>query len=611
MARFNDVFLDSQFENGGDGTAYEYELIYYPTTTDANGFKLPQPDLVVGTDLTNLGDDKENYRWNFLLENNEDVDDYSRVIALAKHFDKSGAAFENGLASIIDIDQWLRATAYACASGAGDSFFANANHNGIFYARPDGRMLFFPHDMDFSFSATRGIFQNSELAKLVANGARRRAYLGHLHEICTTVFNQSYMSAWAGHYGSLLPGEDFPAHLNYINSRSNYILGAINSDTPAVAFSITTNGGANFTTGNSPVTLAGQGWVNIRGIRLAGSSVPLASTWTSVNTWEVAVPLTFGPNAIVLEAIDSTGAVVGTDSITVTNTGGVEPPSPATLVVSEIYYNPPGSEETTEYVELMNTSSLTLDLSNVSFTAGVTFTFPGGNLLGPGGRILVVKDLAAFEAAFGTGLPVAGTFPNNLSNSGEPLELRRADGGILHSFTYSDQPPWPVEADGDGHSLVLANPYSGPDHADPLSWRASLVADGGSPGVSDSQSYADWKAANGSHGDDEDLDGDGFSTREEYFLGGNPQIAEQTLRPTFEIEAGGSFLMSITRRVSAENASVAVQISSDLAGWSVDPFAEFLGSERQPGSLALDRLTFRLTPPAGAPGFFARFAFGP
>jgi hypothetical protein len=611
LARFGDVFLDSQFENGSAGTAYEYELIYYPTTTDAGGYKLPQPDGVFGTDITNLGDDKERYRWNFLLENNEDVDDYSRVLALSKHFDKTGAAFETGLDGIIDIDQWLRATAYACASGAGDSFFDNSNHNGIFYARPDGRMLFFPHDMDYSFSATRSIFENSELGKLIANGARRRAYLGHLHHLCTTVFKQSYMDDWTAHYGSLLPGEDFPGHLSYINSRSNYILGAITSDTPSVPFTITTNGGANFTTTTSPVTLAGQGWVNIRDIRLVGSSLPLASSWTSVNTWQVAVPLAYGLNVIALEAVDFSGAVVGSDTITVTNLGNTVQPVPATLVVSEIYYNPPGNIETTEYVELMNTSTATLDLSNVNFTAGLAFSFPGGTLLAAGARILVVKDEAGFVAAFGSGRPLAGVYPNNLSNSGEPLELRRADGGILHSFIFRDLPPWPVEADGAGYSLVLANPAANPDHADPLSWRASLVAEGGTPGLSDSQSYADWKTANGNHPDDADLDGDGFSTREEYYLGGNPQVAEQTLKPAFALEPGGSFLMSVTRRVTAENAVVVPEISTNLTGWSPAAGAEFLGNERQAGSPALDRLTFRLTPPPGAPKFFARFAFGP
>ncbi|WP_367871438.1 lamin tail domain-containing protein [Luteolibacter sp. Populi] len=243
MARYGDVFLDSQFANGGDGTSYEYELIYYPLTTDANGYKLPEPDNVVGTDIRDLGDNKENYRHNFLIENNEDKDDYSRIVAMGKQFQKSGAAFEAGLTDIIDIDQWLRALACSCASGAGDSFFANANHNGIFYAGIDGRVLYFPHDMDFSFSATRDIYENSELQKIIANPLRERIYLGHLHDICTRVFNQDYMQPWTTHYGSLLPGEDFGGHLNYITTRSNYILGQVNSKLAEVPFVISTNGG--------------------------------------------------------------------------------------------------------------------------------------------------------------------------------------------------------------------------------------------------------------------------------------------------------------------------------------------------------------------------------
>ncbi len=123
MARFGSEFLDSQFEHGADGTVYEYELIYYPTTTDANGYKLPQPDNVVGVGVTSLGADKENYRWSYLTKSNEEKDDYSRVIAMTAQFDKSGAAFDATVNEVLDVDQWLRALAYSCASGAVDSFF--------------------------------------------------------------------------------------------------------------------------------------------------------------------------------------------------------------------------------------------------------------------------------------------------------------------------------------------------------------------------------------------------------------------------------------------------------------------------------------------------------
>ena len=57
MARYSDIFLDSQYENGGDGKLYEYELVYYPTTANAEGFKRPQPDGTSGSSIRNLGED--------------------------------------------------------------------------------------------------------------------------------------------------------------------------------------------------------------------------------------------------------------------------------------------------------------------------------------------------------------------------------------------------------------------------------------------------------------------------------------------------------------------------------------------------------------------------
>ncbi len=611
MARFGNTFLDSQFENGSEGTVYEYELIYYPTTTDGSGYKLPQPDNVVGTDLVDLGNDKESYRWNFLTKNNEDADEYSRVMEMSKRFGLSGAAFEDGLEDVIDVDQWLRALAHSCASGAGDSFFSNSNHNGQFYARPsDGRVLYFPHDMDFAFNATMSIFQNSELQKIIAQPARRRAYLGHLHHVCTTIFNQADMAPWAGHYGGLLPGQNFAAHLSYINTRSNYILGAINADIAPVTFSITTNGGLNFSTTESPVTLAGNGWVDVREIRLAGSTTPLAVQWISATQWQVDVPLSAGANAIVLQAWNLDGEMVGSDSITVTNSGAVQAPGAGTLVVSELYFNPPGQVELTEFVELMNvTSGTTLDLTGVSFTAGITFSFPADTRLLPGERIVVAKDVGAFGAAYGGGLNVVGGFPDNLSNSGELVTLSRADGGVILSFSYSDLPPWPVAADGDGYSLTLINPFSFPDHSDPRSWRAS-VGVGGSPDGDDSIDYAGWKAANGGHADDEDLDGDGLTTRVEYFLGGDPNTAEPGLVPGTVLQADGSVVISIDR-VAGSVGLAGPEASTDLEMWSVPSGTEFLSASRLPGSPARDRLVFRIPAPVPAGRLFVRFAFGP
>ena len=205
LARYSGILLDSQFEDGDEGTVFEYELIYYPRNADGNGYKIPQPDGVQGTGIRNLGDDKENYRWNFLIKNNREHDDYAAFIAYCKHFDLSGAAFHADVENFVDVDNWLRGMAFGVLSGSGDNYAANSAHNGQFYVRPDGRVIFLPHDMDFSFSTTRSITSNSELATIVNDPPRLRQYLGHLHDIITTTYNNTYMSGWSKHFATLDP----------------------------------------------------------------------------------------------------------------------------------------------------------------------------------------------------------------------------------------------------------------------------------------------------------------------------------------------------------------------------------------------------------------------
>ncbi len=610
LARYGNDFLDSQFENGSDGTVHKYELVYYPTTADANGYKLPVPDSVVGTPIRDLGDDKERYRWVYLTESNEQADNYSGVMEMARHFSLSGAAFQQGIADIIDVDQWLGALAAACASGAGDSFFANSQHNGQFYQRPaDGRMLYFPHDHDFSYDATRPIFQNNELQKLIDNPAYRRAYLGHLHYLCTTIFSQSGMAPWSSHFGALLPEQNFPGHLSYINTRSNFILNSINSDVARVEFRLTTNGGADFGSSDSPVILEGTGWVDVREIRLGGSSVPLDVEWTSANTWRVGVPVIAGANLIILEARNAGGELVGSDSVTITSSVTHTLPTSETLVVSELLYHPAGTE-LTEFVELLNRSpTATLDLSGVSFTDGITFTFPVGTFLNPGARILIVKDPAAFSAAYGEGLDTYGGYPDNLSNSGETVTLSRADGGVIQSFAYGDAPPWPTGADGDGWSLTLIDPFSNPDPADPRNWRAGGTM-GGSPGTGDTVAYDDWKTANGGHADDEDRDGDGFNTLAEYFLGGDPRVPDRHLAPVHQVGSDGTLVVSVDISASAQG-RVMPESSTDLESWQSPAGVTLIANTRLAGSPERDRLTYVLSPPAGGGRRFIRFAFHP
>ncbi|MBN2064594.1 MAG: lamin tail domain-containing protein, partial [Sedimentisphaerales bacterium] len=167
LARLNDEFLNSQFENGSDGYLYEYELVYYPLTTDngtAEGYKLPLPDIPVGVGVYDLGADKESYRNLYLAKNNRSQDAYESLMYFCSRFGISSPDFYDELESLIDVDIWLESFAIATACGAGDNYGGdNSSHNAMFYVRPeDGRVLYFPHDLDHAYDQYRSVVPNSD-----------------------------------------------------------------------------------------------------------------------------------------------------------------------------------------------------------------------------------------------------------------------------------------------------------------------------------------------------------------------------------------------------------------------------------------------------------------
>jgi len=154
-------------------------------------------------------------------------------------------------------------------------------------------------------------------------------------------------------------------------------------------------------------------------------------------------------------------------------------PVAESLRISEIMYHP--LDPNAEYVELTNVGSVPINLNRVRFTDGIDFTFSDVELT-PGGHVLVVKELAAFEANHGAGLPIAGQYAGSLSNAGERIELCDAAGTVIQAVRYRDD--WYGITDGAGFSLT-ARSLGGTDawnHHD--AWRPSATA-GGSPGFDD------------------------------------------------------------------------------------------------------------------------------
>ncbi|MFV2067942.1 MAG: lamin tail domain-containing protein, partial [Pirellulales bacterium] len=483
MARYNDVFLDSQFENGSQGTAFEYELIYYPLRTvdgDVEGLKVPNSDSVVGAPVANLGDDKEAYRWHWIIKNNRLEDDYSGLIEVVTAIGQpAGEAFHRDTQRLLDVDQWLRAFAVQIVFGIGDNYATAGGpwHNMQLYIPPDGgKALFFPWDMDFTFSQnplSDIVGPNGDLRKMLTDPNNEHAYFGHVLDILDTTFNIDYMGPWMEHYSSLLPREDLTSFTRYITDRSAF---AREQLPPQIPFELATDGPIDVGADRS-VTLNGTGWIDVREIRLAGSDQPLTVNWSSVSDWELTLPVDNRVGEIVLEATNRQGQLVGTDTVVVRSTAV---PERHPLVISEMDYHPsdPTAEELAtdpaldakdfEFIELVNRGDEPLDLTGYQFTSGIEFTF-SSDQLAPGEIAVLVRDRDAFALRYGAEVPVVGEFASGkLSNRGETVELVDGLGTVVDRVSYADQAPWPVLADGRGEALVRTTDRS--DGELPSSW---------------------------------------------------------------------------------------------------------------------------------------------
>lgn len=162
--------------------------------------------------------------------------------------------------------------------------------------------------------------------------------------------------------------------------------------------------------------------------------------------------------------------------------------SSPTLAISEIMYNPADTEDL-EFLEILNYGTESASLAGVKLTEFISpevYTFDSNLSLAPGERIVVARDPIAFRSVYGTAINLAPTGfifdGKNLSNSGERIVLLGPSNETIVDFIYTDDPPWPTAADGDGPSLEIIDVHGDP--GDGANWRASYYS-GGTPGFDD------------------------------------------------------------------------------------------------------------------------------
>lgn len=141
------------------------------------------------------------------------------------------------------------------------------------------------------------------------------------------------------------------------------------------------------------------------------------------------------------------------------------------LVINRINYHPMtedgDGEKDLEFIEITNAGSSTVDLTGIYIGGtGLVYQFPANSLLEAGNSVFLANETDAFKEAYQF-LPF-DEFSRSLNNGGQTISLLNGFGMLIDEVTYSDEAPWPIEADGEGYFLVLTDLDT--DNNDAANW---------------------------------------------------------------------------------------------------------------------------------------------
>jgi len=476
-------FFPSDVEGDLYKVQYDFE-----TTDDTVGHSTTPASLRIFT-TTGGGKKLERYRQTFTKRAVDGSPyDYTHLLDLVDLMNTlaTGDDYIAQVFPAVDLKEWMEVFALERLWNNSD-LYGNQKQSGnpggqnCYIYKPDGdAWKFLMWDVDFCFSSlpTDYLFNFTDppLSNLCAQPLVLRMYWQALEDAATGPWAPAKVfpgidDRYQSYLASGIAAGPPTAMKNFISARRDYVLWLIAQ--VRADFAVTSPGGNSFTSSSTLVTLAGTAPISARVITINGIEYPLS--WSSITQWSVQLPLTAPTNNFVLQPLDAQGNPLpnATRHVTVLFNGPISRPEDS-LVINEIMYRPAVSNAS--YVEIYNRSANTwFSLFNYRLH-GVDFNFSPHTLLGPQSFLVVTKDSAAFQAAYGTGARIAGEFKGNLDPDGETLTLLRQPlttneaEVIIDQVKYEAAAPWPSgpAAPNSGIALQLIDPAA--DNARVSNW---------------------------------------------------------------------------------------------------------------------------------------------
>ncbi|MFH0879416.1 MAG: lamin tail domain-containing protein [Lentisphaerota bacterium] len=466
----NSDYIETWFPEDSEGDLYKFDD-WFEFGNNFTEFVNADASL---QDFTTTGGEKKKarYRWNLERKANGPYDDdYTNLYQLVDMANLTGTPYPSGLASLADVEEWMRLLAFRHAVVDWDAYGYNRGKNMFAYKPVEGKWKLLLWDLDMGLGASVEAVYNRDLleissntmpviARVLAQPPFKRAYwqglLDAVEGPMTSASCDPLMDEWfyAMQYSGVAATNP-SAVKSWISNRRGYILSQMTSLTNT-ALSITSHGGTDFSVSSNLLQLTGTAPIQAREIRINGVSYVV--DWNSETSWTAAIALQSGTNTLNVQAYDADGNMLASlaDSIKVNFTGSDVSPV-GSLVINEIMYNPAITDA--EFIEIVNLASNAIDLYNYRLQ-GAGLVFGESTVIQPGEYLVVAESAPIFAATYGPSIRIAAVYPGALKNGDELLRLVKPGvtgepDVLVDEVWFEENPPWPTNADGGGASLQL------------------------------------------------------------------------------------------------------------------------------------------------------------
>lgn len=166
-------------------------------------------------------------------------------------------------------------------------------------------------------------------------------------------------------------------------------------------------------------------------------------------------------------------------------TQATQPPSAGVIVISEVFYDTPGTDSDEEWIELFNAGGSTVDISGWTITdnngTGSTYTYSNGVSLAAGTFYTVATDQSGFNSLYGKNPDDSGSIPA-LNNGGDTIILKDGQGSTVDEVAWEGGASSGIPSGWGSSSNPSASTGSSIVRSDPFV---------------DTDAYSDWITASG------------------------------------------------------------------------------------------------------------------